>query len=95
MVEIKGFAELQAKIKQLPDKIKKREMLKVLGQVANATVSTARKEAPKSKKRHQSALDRHDPRCFACLERLEESQKRISKECAGQKRGQNFCPRGD
>lgn len=53
IVEIKGFAELQRKIKSLGnDKIKKREMLKVLGQVANPTVKAARTQAPQSKKAH-------------------------------------------
>ena len=52
MVEITGFAELQSKLLQLPDKVKKREMLKLLGQIANATVSAARATAPVSKKQH-------------------------------------------
>lgn len=52
LVEIQGFAELQAKLKQLPDKVTRREMLKVLGQVANPTVKAATNEAPKSKKQH-------------------------------------------
>lgn len=52
MVEITGFAELQSKLLQLPDKVKKREMLKLLGQIANATVSAAKANAPVSKKQH-------------------------------------------
>ena len=52
LIEIKGFAELEAKIKQLPDKVKRAEMLKILGQVANPTVSAARANAPQSKKEH-------------------------------------------
>ena len=52
LVEIEGFAQLQAKLKTLPDKVKKREMLKVLGQVANPTVKAARANAPVSKKAH-------------------------------------------
>jgi len=52
LVEITGFPELQAKLKQLPDKVKKAEMLKILGQVANATVSAAKSQAPQSKKEH-------------------------------------------
>lgn len=52
MVEIEGFATLQSKLKQLPDKVKKREMLKILGQIANATVSAAKATAPQSKKAH-------------------------------------------
>lgn len=53
LVEIQGFAELQRQLKQLGnDKIKKREMLKVLGQVANPTVKAARGQAPISKRSH-------------------------------------------
>lgn len=52
IVEIEGFAELERKLKGLPDKVKKREVLKILGQVANSTVSAARSEAPISKKKH-------------------------------------------
>lgn len=53
LVEIKGFSELQRKLKTLGnDKIKRREMLKVLGQVANPTVKAARGQAPISKRSH-------------------------------------------
>ena len=52
VVEIKGFEELRQKLLLLPDKVTKREMLKILGQVANATVSAARSNAPQSKKEH-------------------------------------------
>jgi len=52
LVEIKGFNELQRQLKKLPDKVKKREMHKVLGQVANPTVKAARSQAPISKKPH-------------------------------------------
>ena len=52
LVEISGFKELQQKIEQLPDKVKKREILKVLGQVANPTVKAARSQAPQSLKAH-------------------------------------------
>lgn len=50
--EIKGMDELQRKIKQLPDKAKKREVIKILRKSAQSTVKQARKEAPKSKKPH-------------------------------------------
>jgi|TARA_R110002074_G_scaffold331407_1_gene501802 HK97 gp10 family phage protein len=47
LVEIKGFQELQRKIKSLSnDKVKKREVLKILGQVANPTVKAAKALAP-------------------------------------------------
>ena len=52
LVEIKGFTELQRQIQKLPDKVKKREMLKVLGQVANSTLKAARLNVPVSKKEH-------------------------------------------
>ena len=47
LVEIKGFAELEAKIKSLSnDKIKNREVRKILGQVANPTVKAAKDLVP-------------------------------------------------
>lgn len=52
LVEIQGFAELQSQLKKLNDKVTKREMLKVLGQVANPTVKAAKSAAPQSKKEH-------------------------------------------
>jgi len=52
VVEITGFRELQAKIKVLPDKVKRKELLKIMGQVANPTVKAARSNAPISKKPH-------------------------------------------
>ena len=53
LVEITGFPELEKQLKRLSnDKIKKREMLKVLGQVANPTVKAARSQAPVSSKPH-------------------------------------------
>lgn len=53
LVEIKGFRELRRKIEQLgDDKIKRREMLKILRQAAKGTVRAARAEAPQSDKPH-------------------------------------------
>lgn len=53
LFEIEGFSELEAKLKSLSnDKIKSREVRKILGQVANPTVKAARALAPKSKKAH-------------------------------------------
>lgn len=47
LVEIKGFAELEKKIKSLSnDKVKKREVLKILGQVANPTVKSVKALTP-------------------------------------------------
>ena len=53
LVEIQGFKELQAKLKRLGnDKDKRKEVLKILGQVANPTVKAAKQLAPVSKKTH-------------------------------------------
>jgi HK97 gp10 family phage protein len=52
LVEIQGFAELQNRLKSLPDKVKRSEVLKILGQAANTTVKAAKKLAPVSKKPH-------------------------------------------
>lgn len=52
IVEIKGFTELQQKIKSLPDKVKRRELLKIYGQVANPTLKAARSFAPVGKRKH-------------------------------------------
>lgn len=58
LVEIEGFDRLQAKIQKLDDRVKRREVLKILGQVANPTVKAARTQAPKSKKPHVQAGSR-------------------------------------
>ncbi len=50
--EIKGFDELTKKIKKLPDRAKKREVIKILRRSAQTTVKAARQEAPKSEKVH-------------------------------------------
>ncbi len=50
--EITGFKELQAKIKLLPDKVKVKEMRKILRISAKPTVDAAREQAPESKKSH-------------------------------------------
>lgn len=52
IVEIKGFDELVRKIKTLPDKAKRKEIIKILRRSAQTTVKVARQEAPKSDKRH-------------------------------------------
>ena len=53
LFEVKGFDVLQKKIKSLGnDKIKRREVEKLLGQVANTTVKVAKQLAPVSKKPH-------------------------------------------
>jgi len=53
LFEIEGFKTLQSKIKRLPDKVKKREMLRVLRAVAKPTVAAARSEAPVGDKVHK------------------------------------------
>ncbi len=55
IIQVEGFDRLQQKIKQLPDKVKKREVYKILGQAANATVKAARSQAPQSSKQHVQA----------------------------------------
>lgn len=52
LYEIKGLKEVTEKIKQLPDKAKRKEVIKILRASAKPTVSSARKEAPVSKKAH-------------------------------------------
>lgn len=53
LVEITGFKELQRKIELLGnDRVKRREMLKLLRQASKATVKAARAIAPISKKEH-------------------------------------------
>lgn len=53
LIEIKGFDKLKSKIKSLTnDKVKRREVEKILGQVANPTVKVAKQLAPVSKKPH-------------------------------------------
>jgi HK97 gp10 family phage protein len=53
LAEIEGFAELLRKIKTLKDdKVKRREVLKILRQVATPTVKAAKSEAPVSKEAH-------------------------------------------
>ncbi len=46
IIQVEGFDRLQQKIKQLPDKVKKREVLKILGQAANPTLKAVQKLAP-------------------------------------------------
>lgn len=53
LFEISGYTELQQKLKQLGnDKTKRREVEKLLGQVANPTVKAAKSLAPVSVKPH-------------------------------------------
>lgn len=46
IVEIQGFDELNKKIKQLGDKVKKREMLKILRIATKPTIAAARSNTP-------------------------------------------------
>lgn len=53
LVEIKGFEELQRKLKRLSnDKDKRKPIQRILGQVANPTVKAAKNLAPVSEKPH-------------------------------------------
>ena len=52
VIEIEGFKDLYRQIERLPDKLKRRELLKVFGQVANPTVKAARNYAPGGTRAH-------------------------------------------
>jgi HK97 gp10 family phage protein len=53
LVEIEGFKELSKKLIQLSDdKSKRKEVVKILGQLANPALKAARQLAPVSKKPH-------------------------------------------
>ncbi|QOD60654.1 hypothetical protein H9I45_15140 [Polaribacter haliotis] len=53
LIEIEGFKELEKKLKSLSsDKVKSREVLKILGQVANPTVKAVKALTPIAKKPH-------------------------------------------
>lgn len=52
LTQITGFTQLAAKIKSLPDKVKRKEIVKVLGQVANPTLRAARGFAPLGTRKH-------------------------------------------
>lgn len=53
LVEIKGFNVLERKLKSLTnDKVKRREVIKLLGQVANPTVKVVKRLTPISSKSH-------------------------------------------
>lgn len=52
LFEIEGFDKLQKQIKRLDDRVKRSEVLKILGQVANPTVKAARSQAPISSAPH-------------------------------------------
>jgi len=52
LFQIKGFSELTLQLIRLEDSVKRRELLKVLGQVANPTLKAAVSLAPVSDKVH-------------------------------------------
>lgn len=53
LVEIEGFKELSKKLIQLSDdKSKRKEVVKILGQLANPTVKAAKQLAPVARKAH-------------------------------------------
>jgi len=54
ITEITGFDELQKQIKRLPDKIKRREILKILRRSARSTIQASRQEAPQSNRKGKS-----------------------------------------
>lgn len=53
LIEISGFSDLHLKIRSLAnDKVKRREVEKILGQVANSTVKAAKRLTPVSDRPH-------------------------------------------
>ena len=52
IVEVQGFDELRQKIKNLPDKVKKKQIQKILRVAAKSTVTETRLQAPVSSKAH-------------------------------------------
>lgn len=52
LFEVKGFKELRRKLERFPDKVKKREVVKILRRAARDTVQEARRQAPQSDKPH-------------------------------------------
>ncbi|WP_405329475.1 HK97-gp10 family putative phage morphogenesis protein [Leeuwenhoekiella sp. LLG6367-2.1] len=48
-INVEGFEELRAKLKQLPDKVKGREIEKIMRRVARPTLLAARQQAPTGK----------------------------------------------
>lgn len=50
--EIEGFAELNAKLKRLPDKVKRKEVLKIQKQVAKPIVKAFARALPMGKRSH-------------------------------------------
>lgn len=52
LVEIKGFPELQRQLKRFKDSIKRKELLKILGQIANPSVKAAQQSVPVSNQVH-------------------------------------------
>jgi len=56
LFEIEGFAEFQRKIEQLPDKMKRNELNKVLRRVAKPTVAAAKRHVPVKEGRLQRSI---------------------------------------
>lgn len=48
-IDVEGFEELRAKLKRLPDKVKGREIEKIMRRVAKPALAAARQEAPEGK----------------------------------------------
>lgn len=47
LFEVKGFEELQQQLKRLPDKVKRKEVVRILRRASRDTVKEARRQAPK------------------------------------------------
>lgn len=52
LVEIQGFKELQQQLMRFSDGVKRKELLKILGQVANPTLAAAKITVPVGTKKH-------------------------------------------
>ena len=52
-IQIEGFDKVQALIRKLPEKVKKREVIKVFRSVSESTLQAMRSTAPKSSKAHK------------------------------------------
>lgn len=51
-IKVEGFETVKELIRKLPEKVKKREVIKLFGQVANPTLKAMRLQAPKGEKAH-------------------------------------------
>jgi hypothetical protein len=60
--EIKGFEELNAKLKKLPDKVKRREIIKIQKQLAKPIIAAYRNALPVGKRSHSRTTNKKSDR---------------------------------